>query len=218
MSKIYVTILLLSVYILAWCVEDSNDFLQDDVAKDTQIILALWDSLTSGYWVEDSENYPVKLQQVLDSSWYNYTVINAWVSWDTSAQALGRVTQYDDPDIVILAIGWNDGLQNKSLSDMKENIKWIINYYWDQWVKVVLWWIEVPPFYGFSYSREFKNVYFEISKELKWSVYFYESFLKDVWWVLKYNQSDKVHPTAEGYDIIVENLFEYFKNEKIITK
>ena len=56
--------------------------------KQKQVILALWDSLTAWYWVEESENYPSKLQKTLDESGYNYEVVNAWVSWDTSSNLL----------------------------------------------------------------------------------------------------------------------------------
>jgi len=187
-------------------------------AQREKTIVTLGDSLTAGYGLEKSESYPSKLQQKLSDDGFNYTVVNAGVSWDTSAQGLARVSDYEAADIAIVVIGWNDGLQNKSLSTMKENINSIIDFYLEQWSQVVLWGIEVPPFYGLSYSRDFRDVYFEIAKQREWEIYFYESFLQDVGWVAQYNQSDKIHPTAEWYDIIVKNLYDFLEDEDILIK
>jgi len=186
----------------------------------TKQILALGDSLTAWYGVQKTDNYPSELEKLLKKNGYDYEIINAGVSWDTSAQALSRVWDYSDQkmDFVILVIWWNDGLQNKSIEDMKDNINKTIDFYLTWWATIVLWWIEIPPFYGINYTRDFKQAYFDIAKDREWEIYFYESFLKDVWWVTQYNQDDKIHPTSEWYDIIVKNIFEYLEDKKIIEK
>jgi len=151
-------------------------------------------------------------------NWYNYTVVNAGISGHTSWQTLARLWNYDTPDILILQIWWNDGLQNKSLIEMKQNLNSIIDYYKEKDVEIVLSAIPIPPIHGFKYSREFKNVYSEIAKERKWEIYFYDGFLDGVWWVSKYNQSDKIHPTSEWYRIITDNLYDFLLDEDIISK
>jgi len=70
-----------------WDTGSSDESTQSSTPK---TILALGDSLTAGYWVDASENYPTKLENILKENNYNYTVINAGVSWDTSAQVLAR--------------------------------------------------------------------------------------------------------------------------------
>jgi len=96
-----------------------------------QTILALWDSLTAWYWVDTYDNYTSKLSKLLSQNNYNYEIINAGISWDTSGDLLSRSSEYleNDPDIVLLVIWGNDGLQKKSTDEMKENILDIIDIY-----------------------------------------------------------------------------------------
>jgi len=182
-------------------------------------ILALWDSLTAGYGVDIADSYPSKLEDVLSENEYNYEVINAGVSWDTSGDLLERAELYleQDPDVVLVVIGGNDGLQSKSVEDMKKNIIDIIDLYDNGERKIVLWWMQIPINLGLSYSKEFKAAYKEISKEKK-SVYFLKEFLEGVGWYSRYNLSDRIHPNPDGYDIIVANIFEFMQDEKILKK
>ena len=189
----------------------------DEEFEKKQIILALWDSLTAGYWLEEKENYPFKLQKKLDQSWYNFEVINAWVSWDTSANILSRAELYLEkkPNIVILVVWWNDWLRWLSTNDMKKNILDIIETF--PYSKIVLWWMDIPENLWIKYRNDFKNVYKEIVKE-KNDVYFLEFFLEWVAWKKELNLDDMIHPNANWYDIIVKNVFEFLEKNKIITK
>ena len=189
-----------------------------EITQDKQVIIALWDSLTAWYWLDISESYPSKLQQLLSQDWYNYKLVNAWVSGDTSQNLLNRANLYLDqnPDIVLLMIGWNDGLRGQSVDDLKKNIQSIIDMYsWES--EIVLWGMEIPANFWLSYTREFKKMYFDIAKENK-DIYFLESFLKDVWWVTSLNQGDRIHPTSAWYDIIAQNLYEFLQDEEILQK
>lgn len=187
------------------------------IPEQKQIILALWDSLTAWYWVEESENYPSKLQKTLDEDGYNYEVINAWVSWDTSANLLSRVPLYleKNPNIVILVVWGNDGLRGLSTQDLKQNILQIIDSFPNS--KIALWWMDIPANLWIAYRNEFRNVYKEIAKERK-DIYFLEYFLEWVWGKSEYNISDMIHPNNEGYDLIVKNLVEFLDNNKLIIK
>lgn len=182
-----------------------------------QIILALWDSLTAGYWVEESENYPSKLQKILDDSWYNYEVINWWVSWDTSANVLSRAPLYleKNPNIIILVVWWNDGLRGLSTQDLKQNILQIINTFPNS--KIVVWWMDIPVNLWLAYRNQFRNVYKEIAKERE-DIYFLEYFLEGVAGKSELNISDMIHPNSEWYNIIVKNLMSFLQEEKIIER
>ncbi len=196
-----------------------NSNINDDQSMQSQkTILALWDSLTAWYWLEISESYPNKLENILSQNWYNYKVINAWVSGDTSKNLLDRANLYLDqnPDIVLLVIWWNDGLRWQSIDELKANIQSIIDLYKSD-TQIVLWGVEIPANFWLSYTREFKKIYFDISKANK-DIYFLESFLKDVGWVPSLNQADRIHPTSEWYDIIVKNMYEFLQDEDIIQK
>lgn len=185
--------------------------------KKREIILALWDSLTAWYWVEESENYPSKLQKILDEAGYNYEVINAWVSWDTSANLASRTSLYleKNPEIVLLVIWWNDGLRWLSTTDLKQNILQIIDSFPNS--KIVLWWMDIPANLWIAYRNEFKKIYKEVASERK-EIYFLEYFLEWVGWKSQYNISDMIHPNNEWYEIIVANVMDFLEEEKIIIK
>ncbi len=215
MKKIFLYIALL--WFLFSC--SSQDTLEQNEwaweIKKRETILALWDSLTAGYWVEESENYPSKLQKKLDEAGYNYKVINAWVSWDTSLNLLSRASLYleKEPQIVILVIWGNDGLRGLSTSDLKQNILQIIDTFPKS--KIVLWWMDIPANLWIAYRNEFKKIYKEIASERK-EIYFLEYFLTSVGWKPQYNISDMIHPNSSGYEIIVKNLMDFLEENKII--
>jgi len=210
-----------------WELEKDNTFVNNETTfedmKDdflgTKKILALWDSLTAWYWVDISENYPSKLSKILEENGYSYEIVNAWVSGDTSENLLERADWYleEDPDILLLVIWWNDWLQKRSTQVMKENILEIIDMFHNWETKIVLWWMQIPPNLGLTYSREFNRVYEQIAQEEN-DIYLHKDFLQWVAWYARYNLQDKIHPNREWYDIIVENLYEFLVDEDIVKK
>lgn len=182
-----------------------------------QVILALWDSLTAGYWVEENENYPSKLQKKLDEKGYHYEVINAWVSGDTSANVLSRASLYLEkkPNIVILVVGGNDALRWLSTLDLKKNIWAIIDTF--PAAKIVLGGMDIPANLGAQYRSDFKKVYTEIAQE-KWEISFLPFFLDWVAGNPDLNISDMIHPNGKWYDIIITNLMKFLEENKIITQ
>ncbi len=218
-----IIIVLLGILLLSSCsTQEQENNLSTDIAKpqgEKQVILALWDSLTAGFWVSESENYPTKLESTLADNSYNYEVINAGVSGNTSKNLLDRADLYLDknPDIVLLVIWGNDGLRGLATVEMKENILKIIELYEQTDAKIVLAGMDIPINLWLSYRADFMDVYEEISQE-KEDIYFLEYFLEGVWWYARYNLSDRIHPNPEGYDIVVDNLYEFLESENIITK
>lgn len=182
-----------------------------------QLILALWDSLTAGYWVVENENYPSKLQKKLDDERYNYSIMNAWVSWDTSANILSRASLYleKNPAIVILVVWWNDALRWLSTVDIKKNILNIIDTFPTS--KVVLWGMDIPANLWVQYRADFKKVYQEIAFERK-NIFFLPFFLEWVAGKSNLNISDMIHPNSFWYDIIVKNVMDFLQKNKIITQ
>lgn len=199
--------------------DEINTWTDTIKSENEKIILSLWDSLTAWYWLPEEENYPTKLEKTLKENWYNYKIINAWVSWDTSENVKSRAELYLEkkPEIVILVIWWNDWLRWLSLEDLKQNILDIIDLYENAWVKVVLSWMDIPANLWIIYRNEFKNIYPEVASERD-KIYFQDFFLDGVAWNKDLNIDDMIHPNWKWYDIIVENLFNFLENNKIITK
>jgi len=212
MKKIILTIL--TLFLLISCNE--KEIVEEENQTITNIekynILALWDSLTAWYNLEYSDSYPSQLENKLEEKNYNYKVINAWVSWDTSKNLLSRIDLYTgNYEIILLNIGWNDWLRSLSTNDLKENITTIINKFPES--KIVLFSIDIPWNYSLLYRNKLKNVYKEISEEKE--IYYYWLFFE---WLdySKHFLNDKIHPNKEWYKIISENIIEYLIENKLI--
>jgi acyl-CoA thioesterase-1 len=218
MKKI-ILILLFSLFVFSCSKQEEQIVKVEKIDNKPKTILALWDSLTAWYGVGETENYPYKLWKKLEENWYKYNIVNAWVSWDTSANLKSRASLYleNKPDLVILVIWWNDWLRGLSVDDMKQNILDIIDMYEKNWIKIVLCWMDVPANLWLNYKDSFKKVYKEIAKERK-KVYFYEFFLDRVAWIRMLNTEDMIHPNSSWYDIIVDKLFAFLEDNKLLNK
>jgi acyl-CoA thioesterase-1 len=171
------------------------------------VIIAFGDSLTAGFGVEPENNYPALLQAKLEASGYRHRVINAGINGETSAEGLQRVQDMRslNPAIVIVELGANDGLRGLPIDVMRRNLDTIVSQFQSMGAKVILAGMEVPPHYGPLYSRSFRKAFPAIAKEH--DVPLISFFLDGVGGHPDLNQADGIHPTAEGYRIVVENVW-----------
>jgi len=171
-------------------------------------IVAFGDSLTSGLGVAAEEAYPAQLQRLLDGAGFRYRVINAGVSGDTTAGGLRRVTWAlnSKPTLVIVELGGNDGLRGLSLAETKRNLERIIEQFQRASVTVVLAGMKLPPNYGVEYTKVFEGIYPALARQYRLKLIPF--FLDGIAGSTELNQADGIHPTAEGYRIIVGKIFE----------
>lgn len=169
-------------------------------------IVAFGDSLTAGLGVAPDESYPAQLQRRLDALNFRYRVINAGVSGDTTAGGLRRVSWVlaSKPDLVILELGGNDGLRGLRLDQTKLNLDHIIQQLQQAGVRVVLAGMKLPPNYGKEYTAGFEAIYPSLAK--RYQLPLIPFFLEGVAATATLNQADGIHPTKEGYHIIVEQV------------
>lgn len=173
-------------------------------------IVAVGDSLTAGLGVSEEDAYPARLSRRLKASGYRYQVINAGVSGETSSGARSRIDWVIaslNPDIVILVTGANDGLRGIDPELVEANINAICQILKENNIEVLLAGMQMLPNLGPEYTKAFSMIYPLIAK--KHSVVYMPFFLKDVAGEIQLNQPDRIHPTAEGYDRITENLYPY---------
>jgi len=170
-------------------------------------IVAFGNSLTAGLGVRPDESYPARLQRALDATGYAYRVVNAGVSGDTTAGGVRRVSWVlnSKPAIVILELGGNDGLRGLSLSETKANLERIIQQLQQASVTVVLAGMKLPPNYGQDYTAGFESLYQALAKQYRLTLIPF--FLDGVAGSASLNQADGIHPTGEGYRLIVEKIF-----------
>jgi acyl-CoA thioesterase-1 len=171
-------------------------------------IVAFGDSLTAGYGIEKSRSYPAQLQRLLDERGYNYEVVNAGVSGETTAGGLRRIDRFLDDDVVVVvvALGGNDGLRGLPVADMKKNLASIVSKVQAHGAVVLLAGMEAPPQHGGGYTRQFRAAFEEVAEEYEVPVV---PFLLDgVAGVGKLNQVDGIHPNAEGAKKVAENVLQ----------
>ena len=179
--------------------------------------IAFGDSLTAGFGLAEPESYPYLLQQRLKAEGYNYEVINAGVSGDTSLGGVERadwVLGQENVEILILELGANDLLRAMPVAKMKSNLDLIIRKAKARNVKVLLCGMLAPPTMGSDYSRDYVNAFPDLADEHK--VAFLPFLLESVATKRELNQSDGIHPNAEGTRIMTENIYSALK--PLLTK
>ena len=176
-----------------------------------RVVVALGDSLTAGLGVAPDEAYPALLDARLRREGYGYRVVNAGVSGDTSAAGLRRVdwVHKSKPDVVIVALGANDGLRGLPVDALARNLEAIVSRVRATGARVLLAGMRVPPNYGADYTSAFAAVFPAVARRT--GVPLAPFLLDGVAGDARLNQPDGIHPTAEGQRVIAERLWPYVR-------
>ena len=182
------------------------------IKSDKPKIVAFGDSLTAGFGLLEKESYPYLLQEKLKADGYDYEVVNAGVSGDTSIGGLERidwVLEMDNVQILILELGANDLLRRMPVANMKKNLAKIIEKAQAKKIRVLLCGMFAPPNVGAQYQRDYQNVFPDLASEYK--VDYLPFLLENVALDRNLNQDDGIHPNAEGEKIMTENVYKALK-------
>ena len=175
-------------------------------AADSARILALGDSLTAGYGLVESEGFTAQLERALRDHGYEVEIVNAGVSGDTTRGGLSRLdwALADDPDLVLLELGANDGLRGIDPADTRANLEAILRELSERGIPTLLAGMYAPPNLGPEYGAAFNSIYPELAREF--DVPLYPFFLEGVAAVPSLNQADGIHPNADGVATIVSGI------------
>ena len=178
-------------------------------------ILALGDSLTEGLGVDPNDNYPAQLEAKLKQMGYeNIEVVNSGLSGETSTGLVNRldwVTQ-TKPDITILTIGANDAIRGLEIATIEANIRTAVKHLQDNGSEVILGGMQIYDNLGNDYVKSFSAIYPRIAEDM--NLQMIPFFLDGVGGKAELNQADAIHPTKEGYTIIVDkNILPVLKPE-----
>lgn len=178
-------------------------------AQEPFTILFLGDSLTAGYGLDEGQSFPSMLEQRFRDDGRNVRVLNAGVSGSTSASGLSRLQWYSrsNPDLLVLALGANDGLRGLSVEEMRANLAAIIESAQQNGIKVALTGMLVPPNMGPEYSQEFAAVFPELAAS--YDLPLLPFLLEGVAAVPRLNQSDGIHPNLEGTRIVADMVYTF---------
>jgi len=188
--------------------QEKNVVVEEKMSEKIKIV-AVGDSLTAGYGLDESKSYPVLLEQKLKGDGFNVEVINAGVSAETSSGTRSRIDWIltMNPDIVILETGANDGLRGIDPLVVEKNIREILEILKRKEIVTILSGMKMVWNLGPVYVRQFNGVYPKLEREF--DVVFFPFFLEDVAMKRELNFGDGLHPNEKGYKIITENVYPY---------
>jgi acyl-CoA thioesterase I len=173
----------------------------------TPKIVALGDSLTSGRGIGKAAAYPAILQERLEDNGYKYDVVNAGISGDTTARALRRYREALDGgvEILIVALGANDGLRGVPVEQVKSNLSVIIEDAQRRGIGIILVGMDALPLRGWDYSRAFHRLYEELAARFR--IPLVPFLLVNVMSNPSLMQSDRVHPNRAGAQAIADLIW-----------
>jgi acyl-CoA thioesterase-1 len=171
-------------------------------------VVVLGDSLTAGYGLLELQAFPALLQEKLNVDGYQWEVVNAGISGDTSAAGLQRVDwalSQGDVRILVLELGANDGLRGLPVTEMKKNLASIIELAQQKRVAVLLAGMEAPPNFGPEYTVSFRQVYRDLARQ--YNIKLLPFLLDKVAGEPSLNQSDGIHPNVDGSKIVADTVW-----------
>jgi acyl-CoA thioesterase-1 len=191
-------ILICSIFLVAFKADESP-----------KVILFFGDSLTAGYGLSKEQAFPAIVQRKINDKGYNYKVLNAGLSGETSAGGLARINWIlkEPIDIFVLELGANDGLRGLPLKQTKQNLQQIINKVKakNPDVKIVIAGMMMPPNLGAEYTADFMQLFPELAK--KNDAHLIPFLLEGVAGNEELNLNDGIHPNKTGHSIVAENVW-----------
>lgn len=172
------------------------------------LLLVLGDSLSAGYGLAVEQGWVALLERRLAEEGYNYRVVNASISGDTSRGALARLSDLlarFRPAVTIVELGGNDGLRGISPAELRANLAAIIARLKNSGSRILLVPIQLPPNYGNAYLEKFAAVYTGLAEE--YDVRLSPFMLEDIALRPELMQEDGIHPRAEAQPMVLDNLW-----------
>ena len=184
-------------------------------AAETKTIVFLGDSLTAGYGLDDpaSQAYPALIQNKIDAAHLPYRVVNAGLSGDTTAGGVRRIDWIlrQPVDLLVLALGGNDGLRGLSPPLSQANLQTIIDRVREKnpRAQLVLAGMQMPVSMGEGYAAAFRAMYPALAEKNRAALVPF--LLEGVGARPELNQPDLIHPTAAGQKILAENVWKILR-------
>lgn len=171
-------------------------------------ILILGDSLSAAYGMEVSESWPSLLQKRLDEGDYGYRVFNSSIAGDTTQGGLARLPRLlekQQPAIVLIELGGNDGLRGLPLDTTRGNLASMIEKSRATGAEVIIAEIRIPPNYGRTYTEKFNGMFHELA--VREGVTLLPFLLEKVALEPGMMLPDGIHPAAVAQPVILDSVW-----------
>lgn len=171
-------------------------------------LLVLGDSLSSAYRMFESETWPALLEERLQRTGFEIEVINASRKGETSRGGKERLDQAlveFQPEIVIIALGANDGLRKYPLNDLKANLTQMVAAVRQSGGVPVLVGMKLPPDFDQDYAARFSQVFEQVAAET--DTPFVPFLLQQVVGNPDLFLPDRLHPRAEAQPRLLDEVW-----------
>jgi acyl-CoA thioesterase-1 len=178
-------------------------------------VVVLGDSITAGYGLEPSQAYPALLQKLVDEAGLSYEVVNAGVSGDTSSGGLRRIdwALKAGADVLIVALGGNDGLRGLAPAQTEANLLGIIQKARakNPAIKIIVAGMQMPENMGQEYVEKFNGTFAKVATEAKAALVPF--LIEGIGAVPEFNQPDLIHPNVEGQKRVAANVWKVLRGQ-----
>lgn len=183
--------------------------LQNAVAS-ARTILVFGDSLSAAHGLRPEQGWVALLAARLKAQGYEYQVINASESGETTTGGLARLPRelrLTRPGILILELGANDALRGLPLALARQRLGEMIRVAEAAGARVLLIGLLIPPNYGPRYARQFADIYPDLARQFHTALVPF--LLKGVALAPDLMQRDGLHPNARGEPLVLDNVWPY---------
>jgi len=183
-------------------------------ATQAPTILIVGDSLSAAYGMELAESWPSLLQKRLNENGYAWRVFNSSIAGDTTQGGLSRLPGLlaeQQPGMVIIELGGNDGLRGLPLEVTRRNLATMIEQARAAGARVLLAEMRIPPNYGRSYTEQFNGAYHDLAGLP--GVTLIPFLLEDIALKPELMQEDGIHPTAQAQSLILDTVWRALEPE-----
>jgi len=168
----------------------------------------LGDSLSAGYGIRVEQGWVALLQGRLKREGYEYRVVNASVSGETTGGALARLPralEKQQPVVVIVELGGNDGLRGLPIADVRANFESIFRLSQQAGARILFVSMRIPPNYGPAYTKTFHDLYGELAAKHRLPLvpFFLDGIALDD----ALMQEDGLHPNAAAQPRLLDQVW-----------
>jgi len=172
-------------------------------------IVVLGDSITAGLGLDPADAWPARLQQKVDAAGLPFEVVNAGISGDTTAGGLRRINWAlaGGADVLVIALGGNDGLRGIVPQQTEENLTGIIQRARAKapGLAVVVTGMQMPANMGPDFVENFRAVFPRVATANQAELVPF--LLEGVGGVPSLNQADQIHPNIAGQKHVADNVW-----------
>ncbi|MCP5537008.1 MAG: arylesterase [Akkermansiaceae bacterium] len=179
------------------------------IAREIKKIVFLGDSITAGYGLEKEEAYPAVISQLAAADGKKIQIVNAGLSGDTTSGGLRRirVIARQPLDILVIALGGNDGLRGIAPKVSQVNLERIIDVVREKQpdARILVAGMQMPDNMGKEYIDAFRKVFADVAQ--KKNVLALPFLLEGVAADKSLNLPDGIHPNAKGQAIVAAHVY-----------